>query len=65
MRVGSIVIKKISHDVKTDRRTQMRAAAAKVWMSMRPKFRQMGADGIMAFLRADDPAKRRKPSGGR
>ena len=62
---GKIVIKKVSGGGNTDRRAQMRAAAAKVRKSMSPEFRQMGADEILAFLRADEPLKRGKQRGGR
>lgn len=50
---GRIVIRKVSSGVKTDRRARVRAAAAKVRRSMKPEFRQMSADEIMAFLRSD------------
>ena len=52
---GKIVISKLSSGIKTDRREQLRAAAAKVRQSMSPAFRQMDAEDVMAFLRADDP----------
>jgi bifunctional DNA-binding transcriptional regulator/antitoxin component of YhaV-PrlF toxin-antitoxin module len=51
---GKIVISKVSTGRKADRRPQLRAAAAKVHKSREPRFRQMSADQIMAFLRADD-----------
>jgi hypothetical protein len=41
----------------SDRREQLRSAAAKVRRSMSPEFRTLSADSIMAFLRADDPPK--------
>ncbi len=53
---GKIVISKLSSGIKTDRREQLRAAAAKVRQSMSPAFRQMDAAEVMAFLRADDSA---------
>ena len=40
--------------VRQDRREQLRAAALRVRDSMRPEFRQLGADEIMQFLRGDD-----------
>ena len=57
---GKIVISKLASAIKTDRREQLRAAAATVRQSMSPAFRQMDAADIMAFLRADcadDPAE--------
>lgn len=54
---GKIVISKLSSGIKTDRREQLRAAAAKVRQSMSPAFRQMAAAEVMAFLRADEPAE--------
>jgi antitoxin PrlF len=48
---------KVASGIKTDRRSKLRAAAAKVRKSMSPEFRQMKADDIIAFLRADAPAK--------
>ena len=55
LEAGRIVITKVSSSVTTDRRVKLRAAAAKVRKSMDPEFRQMSADDIIAFLRADDP----------
>lgn len=52
---GKIVISKLASGIKTDRREQLRVAAAKVRQSMSPAFRQMDAEDVMAFLRADDP----------
>ena len=60
---GKIVISKVSSGVMTDRRAKLRAAAAKVHRSMAPEFRQMSASDIMAFLRADEPAGKKR--GGR
>jgi antitoxin PrlF len=57
LEAGKIVISKISSRIKTDRREALRAAAARVRKSMSPEFRQMSADDVMAFLRADSPAK--------
>ena len=51
---GKIVISKVSMGKKRDRRAKLRAAASKVHQSLDPRFRQMSADKIMAFLRADD-----------
>ena len=57
LQAGKIIISKVSSGIKTDRRQELRAAAAKVRKSMSPEFRQMGADEVMAFLRSDTPAK--------
>ncbi|MCW5636239.1 MAG: AbrB/MazE/SpoVT family DNA-binding domain-containing protein [Rubrivivax sp.] len=54
-----IVITPVATGVKDDRRAQLRAAAAKVRRSLRPEFRQLSADEIMAFLRGDE--SRRAP----
>ena len=54
---GKIVISKLASGIKTDRREQLRAAAANVRQSMNPAFRQMPAADVMAFLRADEPAE--------
>ena len=51
---GKIVITPISSNVKSDRRAQLRKAAAKVHSSMSPAFRQLGAQDIMNFLRGAD-----------
>lgn len=53
---GKIVISKLASGIKTDRREQLRVAAAKVRQSMSPAFRQMDAAEVLAFLRADDSA---------
>ena len=50
---GNIVISKLASGIKTDRREQLRAAAAKVRQSLNPTFTQMRAADLMAFLRAD------------
>ena len=54
LEMGRIVITKVSSGLKDDRRAALRAAAAKVHNSLDPRFRQMGADEIMAFLRPAD-----------
>ena len=56
LEAGKIVISKVASSIKTDRRKELRAAAAKVRKSMSPEFRQMSADEVMAFLRAEPPA---------
>jgi antitoxin PrlF len=59
---SKIVITPVATGMKDDRRAKLRAAAARVRKSMSPEFRQLGADEIMAFLRAEEaPA----PRGGR
>ena len=63
LEAGKIVISKLSSGIKTDRRAKLRAAARDVRKSMSPEFRQMSADDILAFLRADDPTKRGKKRG--
>jgi len=59
---GRIVITAVGTAVKEDRRTQLRAAAARVRGTLAPAFRQLGAEDIMAFLRADEasPAPSRR-----
>jgi antitoxin PrlF len=59
---SKIVITPVAGGVKNDRRSKLRAAAARVRASMSPEFKQMGADEIMAFLRSDDqtPARSRR-----
>jgi antitoxin PrlF len=39
-----------------DRRAALRAAAAHARNSLKPAFKQLGADEIMAFLRGDEAA---------
>ena len=58
LEAGRIVITKVSSGMKTDRRSRLRAAGAKVRQSFDPQFRRMGADEIMAFLRPDDEEPR-------
>ncbi len=53
------MISKVASGIKTDRRSTLRAAAAKVRKRMRPAFRRMKADDIIGFLYADAPAKAR------
>ena len=53
---GRIVISKPASGIETDRRAQLRAAAAKFHQSMNPALKQMNAADVMAFLRADEPA---------
>jgi AbrB family looped-hinge helix DNA binding protein len=56
LEAGKIVISKVSSGIKTDRREKLRLAARKVRQSLSEEFRQMAADDIMAFLRADEHA---------
>ena len=51
-----IVITPVGTGVKDDRRAKLRAAAARVRGSLRPEFKQLGADEIMTFLRGDEAA---------
>ena len=54
-----IIITPLATGKKEDRRAKLRAAATKVRNSLSPEFRQLGAQEIMDFLRADSaPAKR-------
>ena len=51
LEAGRIVITKASSGVTDDRRAALRSAAIKVRDGLDPRFHQMGADEIMAFLR--------------
>lgn len=53
-----IVMTPVGTAMKEDRRAKLRAAAARVRGTLKPEFRQFGADEIMAFLRGDDEATR-------
>jgi antitoxin PrlF len=46
----------VASHVKNDRRAKLRAAAAKVRSTLKPEFRQLGAQEIMNFLRGADAA---------
>ena len=48
---GKIVVEKLSNGRSTDRRAQMRKAAAKAREGMSAEYQALGADEIMAFLR--------------
>ena len=50
---GKIIIQKVGTGT-DDRRTALRAAAARVRASLDKPFRQMDGEAIMAFLRPDD-----------
>lgn len=59
---SKIVMTPIGTGIKEDRRAELRAAAARVRGSLKPEFKQLGADEIMNFLRGEDaprPATRR------
>jgi antitoxin PrlF len=59
---SKIVITPVGTGIQDDRRLQLRAAAARVRASLKPEFKQLGADEIMKFLRGvgePPPAKRR------
>jgi antitoxin PrlF len=51
---GKILVTPIASHVKNDRRSKLRAAAAKVRDSMNPEFKQLDANDIMEFLRGKD-----------
>ena len=51
-----IIITPLAKKVRDDRRTALRKAAARVHDGLEPEFRQLSADEIMAFLRAEDAA---------
>jgi antitoxin PrlF len=56
---GKIVITPVASNVKNDRRAKLRAAAAKVRSTLKPEFRQLGAQEIMDFLREQPDARRK------
>ena len=62
---GKIVISTVASAVKTDRRAELRLAAAKLRKTLSPEFRQLGADEIMRFLRDDHSPKAGSRSGQR
>ena len=51
---SKIRITPVGTGIKDDRRAKLRAAAARVRSSLKPEFKQLGADEIMTFLRGDD-----------
>ncbi len=53
---SKIVITPVGTGVQEDRRAKLRAAAARVRSSLKPEFRQLGADEIMTFLRGEEVA---------
>lgn len=53
---SKIVITPVGTGIKEDRRAQLRAAAARVRASLKPEFKQLGADEIMSFLRGEGAA---------
>jgi AbrB family looped-hinge helix DNA binding protein len=55
---SKIVITPVASGVRDDRRAAVRSAAARLRATMPPPFRQLGAQEIMDFLRADDPSPR-------
>jgi antitoxin PrlF len=60
-----IVITPVATGVKEDRRAQLKAAAARVRVSMGTEFKQLSADEIMSFIRGDEPTKRAGRRGAR
>ena len=59
---SKIVITPVGTGVKEDRRSKLRAAAARVRRSLKPEFKQLGANEIMTFLRGEEttPASTRR-----
>jgi hypothetical protein len=62
---SKIVITPVGTSVKDDRRTALRAAAARVRESFSAEFQQLGAEEIMSFIRRDEPAQDPKRRGNR
>ncbi len=54
---SKIVITPVATSVKEDRRSKLRAAAARVRGSFSTEFKQLGAEEIMSFIRGGEPAK--------
>jgi antitoxin PrlF len=52
-----IVMTPVGTGATQDRRAKLRAAAARVRGSLKPEFKQLGADEIMTFLRGEEPAQ--------
>ena len=50
---SKVVITSVGTGIKDDRRSKLRAAAARVQASLKPEFKQLGADEIMEFLRGE------------
>ena len=48
---GKIIVERLSNGRSSDRRVQMRKAAAKARDGMSAEYQALGADEIMAFLR--------------
>lgn len=62
---SKIVITPVATGIKDDRRAMLRAAAARVRASLKPEFKQLGAEEIMAFIRGEESAPTTAPRGGR
>ena len=62
---SKIVITPVSTSIKEDRRTNLRAAAARVRGSFSAEFKQLGADEIMNFIRGDELIKTASRRGSR
>lgn len=62
---SKIIITPVGTRVKEDRRTKLKAAAARVRGSLNAEFRQLGADEIMSFIRGDEPTKSASRRGSR
>lgn len=54
---SKIVITLVGTGVKDDRRSKLKAAAARVRGSFSAEFKQLSADEIMSFFRGDEPTK--------
>lgn len=62
---SKIIITPTGTGVKDDRRSALKAAAARVRDSLAPEFKQMDADEIMRFIRGDERPDRANPHGTR
>jgi antitoxin PrlF len=56
LQVSKVVISPACNGIKDDRRAKLKAAAARVRASLKPEFRQLGANEIMAFIRGEERA---------
>lgn len=62
---SKIVITPVGTSVKEDRRAKLKTAAARVRGSLDAKFKQLGADEIMDFIRGEAPARSKARRGSR
>ena len=56
---SKIIITPVATGVRTDRRSRLREAAARVRRSLSPEFKQLGANEIMTFLRGEVESPKR------